>query len=383
MNPASTGALVLAAGFSERMGEFKPLMTLGGHTLLERAVRLFQAAGVGRIHVVLGHRAADAIPIVERLGARATVNPGYAEGMYSSVRAGTAALDAVVESFFCLPVDIPLVRPATLRALLQTSPGGGSAVCHPTFAERRGHPPLIGSRHIPAILEFGGEGGLAAVLRSLEPHAIDVPVIDEFIHADMDRPCDYRRLAGRLASRDSFTPKECRELLENRLRVPMPVAAHGRAVADAAVSVGCALNRAGYALDLHLIEAAALVHDLARGRPDHARCGAHLLRELGMPRMAAIVETHMELSTSAPLTITEAEIVFLADKLVQEDRWVGLSARFAQRRERFPAGSPAAESLRARMALAERLAADIEAAIGRPLEQLHSEGSDRPGRLSQ
>jgi hypothetical protein len=35
------------------------------------------------------------------------------------------------------------------------------------------------------------------------------------------------------------------------------------------------------------------------------------------------------------------------------------------------------------MALAERLAADIEAAIGRPLEQLHSEDSNHPERLPQ
>jgi CTP:molybdopterin cytidylyltransferase MocA len=39
---------------------------------------------------------------------------------------------------------------------------------------------------------------LAGLLRKLKLHARDVPVADEFIHADMDTPEDYRRLAGLL-----------------------------------------------------------------------------------------------------------------------------------------------------------------------------------------
>jgi molybdenum cofactor cytidylyltransferase len=376
MNPASVSALVLSAGMSERMGDFKPLMPFGGETVLERAIRLFQSAGIGRIHVVLGHRAAETVPIVERRGARPVVNPRYRDGMYSSVQAGASVLGPSVESFFCLPVDIPLVRLGTLKSLLQASPSGGEAICYPTFGKRRGHPPLIGCRHLPAITGFKGEGGLAALLKGLEPHALDVPVIDEFIHADMDRPEDYRSLIDKLVNCESFTSSECQELLETRLQVPHAVVAHGRTVAEAAVSIGRALNRAGHALDLHLVHAAALVHDMARTEPDHARRGGQLLRELGMPQMAAIVEVHMDAPTSETRQIAEGELVFLADKLIEEDRWVGLRTRFEQRLSRLPVDSPAATAARARMAHATRLAADIEAAIGRSLEQLHSESQD-------
>jgi CTP:molybdopterin cytidylyltransferase MocA len=52
------------------MGEFKPLMPLGGMPVLERVIRLFRTAGVGRIHVVIGHRRPELTPLVERQGAR-------------------------------------------------------------------------------------------------------------------------------------------------------------------------------------------------------------------------------------------------------------------------------------------------------------------------
>ncbi|MBS1238856.1 MAG: hypothetical protein H6R38_174, partial [Deltaproteobacteria bacterium] len=66
----------------------------------------------------------------------------------------------------------------------------------------------------------------------LEPHAVEVPVVDEFIHQDMDRPEDYRRLADRIESRRVFSPAECAALLNDRLQVAPAVTAHGRAVAE-------------------------------------------------------------------------------------------------------------------------------------------------------
>jgi len=375
MNPESAAAIVLSAGFSERMGGFKPLMMLGGMTILERVIRLFHSVGVGRIHVVVGHRAAEVSPWIDRWGARSVVNARFAEGMFSSVAAGVSSLDAATASFFVLPVDIPLVRPATLRDLLQAFPAGSAAICHPTFAGRRGHPPLISAHHVPAILEWCGDGGLAALLARLERHAVDVAAVDEFIHRDMDRPEDFRSLTERLERREVFSSAECRALLNDRLHVPPAVAAHGRAVAEAAVRIGEALNQAGYSLNLRLIRAAALVHDMARSSPDHARRGGDLLRDLDMPLMASIVETHMDLSAPEGQPIGEAEVVFLADKLVQEDRWVGLAERFRRRLELSPEDSPAHDSARRRLDAARRISQRIEAVIGRPLERLRGAGS--------
>ena len=188
MNPKATTAVILSAGFSKRMGDFKPLMTLGRMTVLERTIQLFQSAGIFRIHVVTGHRSADLALRIECWGARNVFNPFYREGMFSSVAAGVSSLDEATQAFFVLPVDIPLVRPATIRDLLDTFQPGTAAICHPTFQGRRGHPPLIGAQHIGSVLSWREQGGLAALLARLERFAVDVPVVDEFIHSDMDTP---------------------------------------------------------------------------------------------------------------------------------------------------------------------------------------------------
>ena len=251
--------------------------------------------------------------------------------------------------------------------MLSACPQGGSAICYPTFGARRGHPPFIGTAHVPAVLGYGGERGLAGLLKQLQRHAVDVPVIDQFIHADMDSPEDYRRLSECAKHIDCFTPDECRELLE-RLHAPASVAAHGHAVADISLRIASALNSAGSSLDLPLVGAAALVHDIARHEKDHAVRGGKLLRGFGMPRMAEIVEAHMDLPPRD--RVGEAEVVFLADKLVREDRFVGLNARFERRLQETPMDSTAAPAIQARLESARRLSERIEKILGQPVERL-------------
>jgi molybdenum cofactor cytidylyltransferase len=191
-------ALILCAGRSSRMGAFKPLLPLGEETLLERVIRLFREAGIADVTAVLGHRAECAMPVLERHGVRPALNDRYDEGMFSSVKAGVATLDRSCRAFFLLPADIPLVRPETLKALMDAFREGTADICRPCFRGRHGHPPLISSALIPAIAEFDGTGGLRALLARYCGRTADISVEDPGILLDLDGHDDYERaLKGR------------------------------------------------------------------------------------------------------------------------------------------------------------------------------------------
>jgi CTP:molybdopterin cytidylyltransferase MocA len=197
---AGVWAIILAAGFSSRMGRHKPLLPLGGFTLLERAARLFRSAGVENVLAVAGHRRGETRAEASRLGLACKENPTPEAGMFSSVLAGLRALPAEARAFFLLPVDIPLVRPGTVRALLAArneAPEREPGVVYPVHGGERGHPPLIDAGLVPAILRHaarGGAGGLRPVLEAAP--ALDVPVGDPGILLDMDTPEAYARLAA-------------------------------------------------------------------------------------------------------------------------------------------------------------------------------------------
>ena len=71
------------------------------------------------------------------------------------------------------------------------------------------------------------------------------------------------------------TTEECLKLLEE-YGTPDRVKGHCRAVADTACRIGRALNRHGHHFDLELVNAAGLLHDIARVEERHWDVGRPL-----------------------------------------------------------------------------------------------------------
>lgn len=186
-------AVVLAAGYSSRMGMCKPLLPLGHGTVLAKAAACFQDAGVTRITVVTGHKADAVAAEAVRAGCLCVHNPEYAGGMFTSVCAGVRSLRTGTDAFFLLPVDICMVSPRTVAALAEEFAKGTPQFIHPTHGGKRGHPPIISGCLAPAILAWDGEGGLKGFLKSCA-HGSELPVDDPFILTDMDTPEDYERM---------------------------------------------------------------------------------------------------------------------------------------------------------------------------------------------
>jgi hypothetical protein len=277
-----------------------------------------------------------------------------------------------VDAFFVLPVDVPLVRPATIRRLLRFYQQEQGEIIYPRFLGKRGHPPLIAGRLARKIADWHGEGGLKAALAQWESTAFDVDVADGNILLDMDTPEDYRLLREKVERMEIPTPEECRVLMENVLHVDEEIIRHGRAVAKVATSLGLELNRSECCLDIPLLEAAALLHDLAKGEPDHARRGARLLGEQGFGKVAGPVATHMNITITAGETINAGELLYLADKMVQGERRLSPAERFRAKMERYAGDPDILDIITGRLESALAIQRRIETILGRPLAEVIS-----------
>jgi uncharacterized protein len=103
--------------------------------------------------------------------------------------------------------------------------------------------------------------------------------------------------------------RTCEELLQNA-GCSTKVIGHCRAVRDCA----CDYAAQNPAVDFHLVETGAMLHDIGRSRTHdirHAQCGADLVRELGLgEELARIVECH----TGAGLTADECSLLGLSPR---------------------------------------------------------------------
>jgi len=188
----TVAGVVLAAGEGRRFGGPKALAEVDGERLVDRAVRVLREGGVPSTYVVQG-AAPLAVP-----GAEVVDNPGWAEGMGSSLRAGLAALPPDVGAAVVLLVDQPGLTPAAVRRVLDAAvePLDGAVVVA-TYDGHRGHPVLLGRLHWPAVAELAvGDRGARDFLTGHGAGVVEVACGDVADPDDVDTPADLQRLRG-------------------------------------------------------------------------------------------------------------------------------------------------------------------------------------------
>lgn len=186
-----TGAVVVAAGMSSRMGDFKPMLSIGSISVAQRVVATLKQAGAARVVVVTGYNAEE----LERHLASSRVvflrNENYrTTHMFDSALIGLRYLRDKCRQVLFTPVDIPLFTAATVDALLTS----GAELACPVCGGTRGHPILMSANVIDRVLEDSGESGLDGALSRCGVPMTLVEVDDPGILHDADTPEDYREL---------------------------------------------------------------------------------------------------------------------------------------------------------------------------------------------
>ena len=134
--------------------------------------------------------------------------------------------------------------------------------------------------------------------------------------------------------------EECLRLMEQHGMLGN-IIAHSLEVCKIALFLSGELNKRGQRIDLGLVEAASLLHDIAktvclRTKEDHTQAGYHLLKEMGYERVGEIVAQHVWLSKKGdPMSVSEEEVVNYADKRVRHDQIVSLEERFLDLKNRY------------------------------------------------
>jgi CTP:molybdopterin cytidylyltransferase MocA/HD superfamily phosphohydrolase YqeK len=320
--------------------------------------------------LVVGHRQDELRAGIQTQDIQIVANPDYAQGMFTSIRRGLRYLQADYQGVFIAPVDIPLVRPFTIQRLLTAAEEYPDKLIYPVFHKIRGHPPLIPAHIFPSILGGQEDSSLKSVLHHYENVAREVSVPDGNILFDIDDPDDYKMLLERFQRYEVPTGDECEAIMKDVCQVAPHLCRHGAKVAEVADSIGRALIMAGINIDLDALHAAAVLHDMAKGQPDHDAAGARILREMGFGKVADMVLAHTDLPEETSSVSLETKVVYLADKFVVDERLVPFEERYRSARRRFGATADVTASIRQRLERAFNVKKEIELLLGRPLEKV-------------
>lgn len=192
---------VLAAGFSTRLGEPKPLARVRGKSLIKRTIRALAPLAASPIIVVLAPRAMRTLAELRGEPITIVVNFERAMGLSSSVRC--ALVQARYSSAVLLvPVDLVLLGRRDFERLISRWSGARRRVVASRFGGHAGAPLILPRRLYSRALGIQGDHGLKKLVSQL-PGTDRVLVHIPAAAWDVDTPQDLERARSQARPRPS------------------------------------------------------------------------------------------------------------------------------------------------------------------------------------
>ncbi len=184
-------AVVTAAGSAERFGGKKLLAPVGGEPLLDRTIRSLLDGGVSEVIVVVGtdgrHDLERDVNAMNDARVRPVENPDPSRGMFSSIQVGVATASG--DALLVMPGDMPFVRAATVRAVIEKY-RERPAIVSPRFHGKRGHPVAMPLWLRDEIRDTPATANLHEVIKKHADLRVDLDVDDPGVVRDVDIPAD-------------------------------------------------------------------------------------------------------------------------------------------------------------------------------------------------
>jgi CTP:molybdopterin cytidylyltransferase MocA len=192
-SPKTLGAILLAAGRSERMGAFKPLLPFGKKTVIEACISYLRESTIEPIVVVVGHRSDEIRKQLKTSSLSFAVNPDPRSEMSASIACGVLELPETTPATLIALVDHPAI-PASVVTALKAEWEKGARLVVPTWEKRGGHPVLIDLSLRRELLNLDPARGLKGLFDLHQDEVRRVSVDSPYIARDMDTWDDYRAL---------------------------------------------------------------------------------------------------------------------------------------------------------------------------------------------
>jgi CTP:molybdopterin cytidylyltransferase MocA len=158
--------VVLAAGFSTRMGRSKALVRIRGVSLIERTLRALAPLAAAPIIVVVPPRAARLRAELRGYRAVLIANPLRRDGLSSSVRRGLrhARYDAAA---LLVPMDMSHLERRDMARLIARWRGARRRVAARRIGGEAAAPLILPRRLFSLALDIAGDVGLKTLVRDL------------------------------------------------------------------------------------------------------------------------------------------------------------------------------------------------------------------------
>ncbi|MBT2669003.1 nucleotidyltransferase family protein [Bacillus sp. ISL-4] len=188
-------AIILAAGFSKRMGEPKLLLPYKGKALIRHTLDECLKSKLDGIIVVVNPQIKKLVEESQIDGVNKVVLNDFSnEGMSTSVKLGLQSLPDSVQAAIFLLGDQPLMTSREINQIIRDyHHQPNCSIIQAEYQDGKGHPVLFKRNMFPPLLNIDGDEGGKSVITKFKEH-VYYSELNRKIITDIDTPEDYKDL---------------------------------------------------------------------------------------------------------------------------------------------------------------------------------------------
>ncbi|MBV7272021.1 molybdenum cofactor cytidylyltransferase [Clostridiaceae bacterium UIB06] len=185
-------AIIMASGYSKRMGKDKLLMPFRDKLLAEYIME--KVISCNFYSSIIVSKDERILNIATKKGLKAVENKNAYKGQSESIKLGINSTP-IADGYMFFTADQPLISIDTIKLLINTFNKYDSCnIVIPRIKNRRGNPVIFPKKLIGELMSLEGDNGGKNVINKHTEDIIFVDIKDEYELTDIDTYEDYKKL---------------------------------------------------------------------------------------------------------------------------------------------------------------------------------------------
>lgn len=180
--------IILASGFSSRMGRDKLLLDVGGEKIIEKVIRIGQESDLDEI--ILVYRKPEVGEIGEKYGITTVYNESPHLGQSESLKLGILNASDETKGYMFLVGDQPYLTHRTINKIIKEFYKKENFIIVPYYAGVKGNPVLFPLSFKEQLLEIEGDLGGRDIIKENPNLVSRIFFKDKKLGIDIDTPGD-------------------------------------------------------------------------------------------------------------------------------------------------------------------------------------------------
>ncbi|MEW8973260.1 MAG: nucleotidyltransferase family protein [Tissierellaceae bacterium] len=183
--------IIMAAGFSSRMGEDKLLMEVDGFKMVERVI--YSCKNSLLDNIILIYRRKEVKEICEKYNINTIYNPNAYLGQSESMKLGVEA-STNSEAYMFITGDQPFITSNLINLLINEYKNGQEQILVPYYDGKNGTPTIFSSRFKEDLLQVKGDKGGREIIKDNSNYVKKIYIKNRKLGLDIDRKEDLLNL---------------------------------------------------------------------------------------------------------------------------------------------------------------------------------------------